>query len=85
MSEYSRSITITVSPDEVQRLRNVLDDALFPVRVGGAKNQHDVDVLDANAVVNRMERAVARLLWEEDADDYDWPVREFSCDEINER
>ena len=62
MSEYSRSITITVSPAEVQRLRNVLDDALFPVRVDGVKNQHDVDLLDANAVVNRMERAVARSI-----------------------
>lgn len=85
MSEYSRSITITVSPAEVQRLRNVLDDALFPVRVAGAKNQHDVDVLDANAVVNRMEREMARQIEDESTDDYDWPVREFSCDEINER
>jgi len=85
MSEYSRSITITVSPAEVQRLRNVMDRAKRSIKLNGIENQDAVDVLDANAVVNRMEREMARMIEEESTDDYDWPVREFSCDEINER
>lgn len=86
MSEYSRSITITISPAEVQQLRNAVDIPLRSSELGDINDDFTIDdLLTANAVVNRMERAVARLLWDETADNYDWPVREFSCDEINER
>ena len=84
MSEYARSITITVSPAEVQAMMNVTDDLLLLVKLGDVHSRwREDDALTTNAVVNRMARAVAR---EVDADFFDdWPVREFSCDEINER
>jgi hypothetical protein len=82
MSEYSRSITITVSPAEVQAMMNVTGDLLLLVKLGDiADRWHAEDALTTNAVVNRMARAVVRDM----EPDYDWPVREFSCDEINER
>lgn len=82
MSEYSRSITITVSPAEVQAMMNVTDDLMLLVKLGDVHSRwKEDDALTTNAVVNRMARAVARDV----EPDYDWPVREFSCDEINER
>lgn len=63
MSEYSRSITITASPAEVQRLRNILDMPMLALELGDISDDFTVDdLLTANAVVNRMERAVARLI-----------------------
>jgi len=82
MSEYSRSITITVSPAEVQAMMNVTSDLLLLVKLGHVGDRWPAeDALTTNAVVNRMARAVVREIEAE----YDWPVREFSCDEINER
>lgn len=63
MSEYSRSITITISPAEVQRLRNILDMPMLALELGDISDDFTVDdLLTANAVVNRMERAVARCI-----------------------
>lgn len=63
MNEYSRSITITASPAEVQRLRNILDMPMLALELGDISDDFTVDdLLTANAVVNRMERAVARLV-----------------------
>ena len=61
MSEYSRSITVTVSPAEVQALMNVAGDAMLLVRLGDVADRwKEDDALTANAVANRMMRAVQR-------------------------
>lgn len=61
MSEYSRSITVTVSPAEVQALLNVVGDTMLLARLGDLADRwkHD-DALTANVVANRMMRAVQR-------------------------
>jgi len=61
MSEYSRSVTITVSPAEVQALMNVVGDAMLLVRLGDVADRwKEDDALTANVVANRMMRAVQR-------------------------
>ena len=67
MSEYSRSITITVSPAEIQAMMNVTGDLmlLLLVKLGDiADRWQEDDALTANAVVNRMARALAREIGE---------------------
>jgi len=61
MSEYSRDITVTVSPAEVQALMNVAGDAMLLARLGDVADRwkHE-DALTANVVANRMMRAVQR-------------------------
>jgi hypothetical protein len=65
MSEYSRSITITVSPAEIQAMMNVTGDLMLLVKLGDiADRWQEDDALTANAVVNRMARALAREIGE---------------------
>lgn len=65
MSEYSRRVTVTVSPAEIQAMLNVTGDLLTLVKVGeiGDRWQAD-DALTTSAVVNRMARALAREIGE---------------------
>ena len=65
MSEYSRSITITVSPAEIQAMMNVTGDLMLLVKLGDiADRWQEDDALTTNAVVNRMARALAREIGE---------------------
>jgi len=65
MSEYSRSITITVSPAEIQAMLNVTGDLLLLVKLGDIGDRwKEYDALTTNAVVNRMARALAREIGE---------------------
>jgi len=65
MSEYSRSITVTVSPAEIQAMLNVTGDLLLLVKLGDiAERWRQDDALTTNAVVNRMARALAREIGE---------------------